>query len=108
MTHYSRFIQEIKYNHLFAKWPMKSYKNYMNSLIITTHNLGPEHVYNCFKNSKLPFVVFRTIDNFYYVDTNSKDIIINKFDKKLKQIDSFNLGYRSVLQVLLENIVRNV
>lgn len=108
MSNHIKLFQEIKNNHLFSKWKMRDYKVYMHTLITITKNKGSDYVYNRYTHCKLPFVVFRTIDDFYYIDPTQKDIVVNKFDKRLNKIESYNLGYRSLLQIVLENINNNV
>ena len=110
MSNYNliRLLNDIKNNHLFYKWKMNHYRNYMNNIIKTSDSYGPDYVYNCFIRSKLPFVVFRTDDTFYYIDKNNNNLYINKLDKSLTVIDNFNLGHKSSLSFILKYVLSKV
>jgi hypothetical protein len=110
MSNYNliRLLSDISNNHLFYKWKINDYRSYMNNLIRTSDYKGSNYIYNCFKYSKLPFVVFRTDDTYYYIDKNKDFILVNKLDKSFCLLDEFDLGHKNSLGFYLKYIAAKV
>lgn len=110
MSNYNliRLLSDISNNHLFYKWKINHYRTYMKNLIYTSEIKGSQYVFNCFKSSKLPFVVFRTDDIYYYIDKNKDAVIVNKYDKSFCLLDEFDLGHKSSLGFYLKYIEAKV
>ncbi len=110
MSNYNliRLLQELENNHLFYKWKKSSYQLYMKNIITSIDKNGPDYVFNRFNKLKLPFVIFRTDDTFYYIDKTSNNIIINKYNDKLVVQDNFDLGNRNGLKYFLRYILQKV
>lgn len=107
-TNLIRLLNEITNNHLFYRWPINHYRNYISNIITTSNTFGSNYVYNKFERCKLPFVIFRTDDTFYYIDKNNTVINVKKLDKSFCVLDEFNLGHKSCLGFVLQNVLKKV
>lgn len=103
-----RLLSDVADNHLFYRWKINSYKKYMQHIITTSETNGHNYVYDKFQNNKLPFVIFRTDDTYYYINKFSETIKVQKLDKSFTLLDSFDLGHKSGLSFILKNIVAKV
>lgn len=110
MSNYNliQLLNDISNNHLFYRWRYPKYKNYINCIINKSEQFGPTYVYDYYKKSKLPFVVFRTDDIYYYIDKNSNNLLINKYNNKLVKIKEFDLGNKNTLPFVLKYILNKV
>jgi hypothetical protein len=110
MSNYNliRLLTDISDNHLFYKWNINSYRKYIKNIVTNSDVNGHDFVFNKFQSVKLPFVIFRTDDTFYYINKHCETIKVNKLDKTFTTLDEYDLGHKSGISFILKNVVSKV